>query len=77
MSKVNPNDLITEYLVAYEAGNGKPFRGSMTYQNGWFVVRDLIPSLSFLLSQKFRRTQIENMRDRLLERAHERGSKNG
>lgn len=51
-----------EYQAAYSAANEEPAPG-LVWQRGWFVMRRSIGS-----SRKYRRAEIEEMRDELLRR---------
>ncbi len=57
--------LIAEYKAAYEAANGRPLNSSISYDRGWFTVKDS----SAMFGTRHRRADIERMRDTLLERA--------
>lgn len=60
-----------EYQAAYTAANGEPAPG-IVWQRGWFVITRSIGS-----SRKYRRTEIEEMRDELRRRVTKLTSPNG
>jgi hypothetical protein len=45
--------LMADYRSAYETANGKPFPGSLSYEHGWFVMRQPY-------TVRYRRKQIRN-----------------
>lgn len=61
----DPQTLIASYIAAYIAAGGNPENCRLTYERGWFRFHDSIT--------RYRRHQIERMRERLLSLVNEQG----
>lgn len=69
--RFDPDQVMQSYAAAYMAANSKP-APDISYERGWFTMRS---SRAGGLPQKYRRRQIERMRERLAEYARDNESK--
>jgi len=59
----NPEEIISNYISAYEAANGKPCPYAIMYERGWFTFRH-----SSAPDKRYRRIDLWEMTENLKER---------